>query len=173
MQSTSSATEGMTLEQRIQRLEDTEAVKQLKYRYLHACDRRDIETIGACFAEGAVKIDFGQIGVFDSREGLLDVFVQMACHEHVVDTHHAHNMQVSFDSDTQAQALVDLYFYQVNTQTQMMTMLTGYYTDVYAKKDGQWRIVETAFHPVTTVVSKLTGDAGAHDVQVLMAGRAP
>lgn len=166
-----------TLEQRIQRLEDIEAIKQLKYRYLHACDRRDIDGIRACFADGKVHIDFGQIGVFDNREGLIEVFTQMACHEHVIDTHHAQNPQVELLDETRAKATVDLYFYQVNTQTQMLTMLTGYYTDVYAKqsndKDSKWVIVETTFNSVTSVVQQLTGEPGAHGMQVLMAGRVP
>lgn len=174
--------EERVLEQRIQRLEDIEAIKQLKYRYLHACDRRDIAGIRACFAEGKVHIDFGQIGVFDSREGLIEVFTQMACHEHVIDTHHAQNPQVELLGDgcnRQAKATVDLYFYQVNTQTQVLTMLTGYYTDVYAWQghaangNGAWVIVETTFHPVTSVVQQLTGEPGAHGMQVLMAGRVP
>lgn len=170
-----------SLEQRIQRLEDIEAIKQLKYRYLHACDRRDIDGIRACFADGKVHIDFGQIGVFDNREGLIEVFTQMACHEHVIDTHHAQNPQVELLGETRAKATVDLYFYQVNTQTQVLTMLTGYYTDVYAKQDNasnddvgnKWVIVETTFHPVTSVVQQLTGEPGAHGMQVLMAGRVP
>ena len=62
------------LASRIQRLKNIEAIKQLKALYLHACDRKDIMGIRDCFATGAICIDYGPIGRFDSREGLLAVF---------------------------------------------------------------------------------------------------
>ena len=42
----------MTLEQRIARLEALEAIRQLKHRYLNACDLKEVESIRDCFATG-------------------------------------------------------------------------------------------------------------------------
>ncbi len=58
----------MNLEQRLERLEALEAIRQLKHRYLNACDLKDVEAIRACFATGEVLIDYGPLGVFKDRE---------------------------------------------------------------------------------------------------------
>ena len=39
----------MTLEQRLSRLEAIEAIKQLKARYFHACDRKESAAVRDCF----------------------------------------------------------------------------------------------------------------------------
>ena len=40
------------LRARVQRLEDTEAIRRLKARYLNACDSQQPESARDCFAEG-------------------------------------------------------------------------------------------------------------------------
>ena len=52
----------MNLEQRIARLEALEDIRQLKHRYLNACDLKQVEVIADCFAEGEVLIDYGPLG---------------------------------------------------------------------------------------------------------------
>jgi hypothetical protein len=46
------------LEVRIQKLEDIEAIKQLKARYWFACDQRDAQGIKDCFVDDKLLIDF-------------------------------------------------------------------------------------------------------------------
>ena len=50
------------LEASHQRLQDIEAIKQLKAQYLNACDRQDPEAVRGCFAEGEVIIDMSYFG---------------------------------------------------------------------------------------------------------------
>ncbi|MEK9807487.1 MAG: nuclear transport factor 2 family protein, partial [Halieaceae bacterium] len=52
------------LADRIQRLENIEAIKQLKARWWFACDVRDIEGMRSCYDEANFLIDFGFIGQF-------------------------------------------------------------------------------------------------------------
>ncbi len=79
---------------RLQRLEDIEAIRRLKARYFNACDRKEVEDIRACFVAGPVHIDYGVVGVFADREGLIKVFVDKGCHPHVVDLHHGQNAEI-------------------------------------------------------------------------------
>ena len=53
--------DAMTLEQRIARLEALEAIRELKHRYLNACDLKDVAAIRDCFAQGPVLIDYGPL----------------------------------------------------------------------------------------------------------------
>ena len=145
------------IEQRLQRLEDIEAIRQLKARYFHACDAKDVATIRDCFGSGEIHIDYGAIGQFRARE------------DFVIDMHHGQNAQIHRESAEQASAVWDLYFFQVNMQTGMLTQLAGYYEDRYGKQNGQWVILETVFRVTSSLISQ--NDAGI--LKVIHAGAAP
>ena len=95
--------------QRLQRLEDMEAIRSLKHRYLNACDRKDVESIRGCFAEGPVWIDFGPIGTFRDRDAFIEVYRQMACQPSVIDLHHAANPEITLESAETASACWAIY----------------------------------------------------------------
>ncbi|EOT7836666.1 nuclear transport factor 2 family protein [Pseudomonas aeruginosa] len=48
-----------------------EAIRQLKHRYLKACDLKEVATIRDCFAEGEVAIDYGPVGTFSERDSFV------------------------------------------------------------------------------------------------------
>lgn len=141
------------LSRRIQRLEDIEAIKQLKARYLHACDRKDSEGIRRCFAPGEVVIDYGPIGCFANREELIALFEQMAVGTGIIDAHHAQNPQIHWIDETRAEAIWDLFFFQINPQASGLMQLAGYYEDKYEKRDDEWVITESRFNPTSTVMT--------------------
>jgi len=143
-----------SLEERIQRLEDIEDIKQLKAKYLHSCDIKDIEGIRDCFSAKDVVIDYGAIGTFSDRDSFIEVFQAMACNKHTIDMHHGQNPQINWIDAENASACWDLYFYQVNTETKNLTQLAGSYSDAYEKQNDQWVMVKTAFVISSTVVSE-------------------
>lgn len=157
------------LAQRIQRLEDIESIKQLKAKYLHACDRKDIAAIRECFLASDVIIDYGAIGRFTDREGLIAVFEEMAAKTGVIDAHHGQNPQIEILDNEQAQATWDLYFYQVNPDANTVTQLAGFYKDRYEKTGNEWKIKETVFE----VSSSFMGNYNDESLKVLFAGAAP
>lgn len=143
---------------RLQRMEDIEAIRQLKARYFHACDRKQVDVLRDCFAEGEIFIDYGAIGQFTQREAFLAVYQQMACHPHIIDMHHGQNAQIEWQSPAEARALWDLYFHQINQQTGMLTQLGGFYRDRFIKENGRWVIVETVFTITSTLMTQTSGD---------------
>ena len=143
------------LEQRIQRLEDIEAIRVLKARYFHACDRKDTETIKQCFALGNINIDYGAIGQFTRREDFLEAYQDMACHDYIVDMHHGHNAQIEWISPLEAQATWDLYFHQIDNQSQTHTQLAGFYDDIYQKRNGLWVMVYSKFTVTSSSVTPM------------------
>ncbi len=145
----------MSLEQRIQVLEDIEAIKKLKARYFHACDRKHVDVIRECFVEGDCMIDYGAVGVFKNREGLIDLFTEKACLDSIIDMHHGQNPQITVMSDTIAVAAWDLFFYQINTEADTLMQLAGFYEDKFKKTNKGWRIEETKFNVTSTLVSQL------------------
>ena len=137
--------------QRLQRLEDIEAIKQLKARYLCACDRKQVDIIRNCFIAGPAVIDYGPVGRFDHREGLIDAFNEQGNHDYIIDMHHGQNPQIVIIDEHHARATWQLYFHQLNHKNQTVTQLGAFYDDEYVKQDGEWRISRT----VSTIGSQM------------------
>lgn len=154
---------------RIQRLEDIDAIRQLKARYLHACDRKQIDAVRDCFADGEVMIDYGAIGSFNNREDFLAVYQEKACRPNIIDMHHSHNGQIQWQSAEAATGTWDLYFYQIDTDTGTLIQLGGFYEDRYIKQDDAWKLVETRFNVTSTQVSHVADG----ELKPLFSGVAP
>jgi len=131
------------LPHRLQRLEDLEAIRRLKSRYLNACDQQDPESAKECFAEGEVEIDMGHVGVFRSRDEFAALYKAAGCHPHVLDLHHGGNPEIEFVDDTHAKALWSLDYRNINTKDRTVTFVSLLYHDEYAKIRGEWRITKS------------------------------
>lgn len=162
-----------SIEARLSRLEAIEAIKQLKARYLNACDKKDIERMRSCFAEGDVHIDYGAIGIFTHRDGLIEIFEKMGGGANIVDLHHGQNAEIEIQDATHASADWGLFFYQIDTDTQQIAQLGGHYQDKYQKIDGQWRISSTIFTVHSSYMAKLSNVDQTQQLQVLFAGGQP
>lgn len=154
------------LESRLQHLEDIEAIRQLKARYLFCCDRKDPDGVRECFAPGEVKIDFGRVGVFTHRDQLVDVFTRLGCVEHVIDMHHGVNPQIDLIDDEKARGTWGLHYVMINTRDKQLVELGSYYYDEYIKLDGQWKISATRNVVDSTRIMDISGDTP----KVLFAG---
>lgn len=157
------------IERRVQALEDLEAIRALKARYLSACDRKDPAAMRACFADGRVAIDYGAVGTFDSADALVKLYAEVACHEHMVELHHGANPQIEVLDETRARGTWSLHYFLINTQTKTLTQLAGYYEDEYRKAGGAWRIGATKFVATSTLAMDYTEGVA----KALFAGRAP
>lgn len=144
-----------SLQTRLERLEAIEAIKQLKARYLSACDGKQVEAIRDCFIDGPMTIDYGPIGRFEHRDGLIDVFNRLGNHDYIVDMHHGQNPQIEILSPDAAKGSWQLYFHQINQRENLMTQLGGFYEDEYVCIDGHWLICSTVFTPTSSVTTQL------------------
>lgn len=129
---------------RVQHLEDIEAIRRLKARYLNACDQQDPPAVRACFApDGKCAVIVGHLGVFDTADGFCEMFQAQACHPHVLDKHQGGNAEIDIIDDTHAKALWCLDYRKVDTKDETLTLLSLLYHDDYEKIDGQWKIRRT------------------------------
>ncbi|HTV94972.1 MAG TPA: nuclear transport factor 2 family protein [Steroidobacteraceae bacterium] len=125
---------------RVARLEDLEAIRRLKARYLNACDQQDPDSAKSCFAEGEVLIDMGHVGVFRDREAFAALYRSAGCHPHILDTHHGANPEIEHLDDTHAKGLWSLDYRNINTRDKTVTLASLIYHDEYEKIDGRWKI---------------------------------
>lgn len=144
------------LEQRLARLEAIEAIKQLKARYFHACDTKQVDLIRECFAPGEIVLRYGRIGEFTDREQLVEVFSELACHDHIVEMHHGQNPRIEVEDAVNASGHWGLYYYLIDTRQQTVTQLAGFYQDAYVCVDGQWLISKSEYQVASTQIYNLS-----------------
>ncbi|HLG89102.1 MAG TPA: nuclear transport factor 2 family protein [Alphaproteobacteria bacterium] len=141
-----------SLNRRLQKLEDIEAIRKLKARYLNACDQHVPAEVRACFADGKVPIIVGHLGSYDTADGFVAMYKQAACHDYVLEAHHGANGEIDIVDDTHAKGLWGLSWRCVNSKDKTLTFVSLQYHDEYVKVDGKWKISATrsdfksAFH---------------------------
>ena len=104
----------MTLEERLQRLEDDRAIRDLKARYLRACDTKDPDTVRDTLAPKGAVIAYEGFPPFDNREDFVAIYRQMGCTPDIFDIHHAANGIITFESATRARGQWSLFFHNIN-----------------------------------------------------------
>lgn len=157
------------LESRLQKLEDAEAIRQLKSRYFFACDRKEPQIVRSCFADGAVEIDYGAVGRFDNADALVALYTEVGCHDYMVEMHHGANAQIEVHDGERASGRWSLHYFLINTKTRTCTQLGGQYEDEYRKIGGQWKISRTRFVATSTLVL----DINEALAKIVFAGRVP
>lgn len=133
------------LEVRIQKLEDIEAIKQLKARYWFACDQRDAQGIKDCFVDDKLLIDFGFIGQFTDINKFISLFLEMTDKPSHIDLHHGLAPEIEITNAVSAKGRWRMQFQLIETQTQVVQFMGGYYQDTYRKDEGGWKIETTEY----------------------------
>ena len=125
----------MNLEDRIQRLEDIEAIKQLKAEYCAYCDDGyNPDGIAKLYMENAVW-DGHALGRFEGREAIREFF-RGAPQQISFAIHNVMNPRIEVDGET---AKGEWYLLQPMTDTNGQGIwLTAVYHDRYRKVDGVW-----------------------------------
>lgn len=149
----------LNLEQRVAQLEALEAIRQLKHRYLNACDLKEVETIRACFASGPVLIDYEAVGRFEDRDSFVDLYASLACQPQVRDSHHGTNPEIELIDDKHARGRWALGYFNLDAATGVTRRLGVVYDDEYRRIGGVWKIVQTRSRILSVVAGRDTPPA--------------
>lgn len=149
------------LEARIARLEDVEAIRKLKARYLRACDLKQVEAVRDSFLPGRVRIAYQGFDIFEDRDAFVEVYREMACQGGVYDIHHAHNAEIEITGADTATGLWSLDFRTILLASSSVTRLAVEYSDIYRKRDGRWWIEETESRITSFLTEEIAEDGFA------------
>ncbi|MFT4562085.1 MAG: ketosteroid isomerase-like protein [Gammaproteobacteria bacterium] len=125
------------LEKRITRLEDIEAIKQLKALYCEICDdMHNPDRIASVFAEDAIweSPDFGQAKGHDEIRQLFQNFKD----KFSFSQHNIMNPRVEVDGNS-ATGIWYIAGPWTETEGSKETWMMARYDDDYVKIDGQWK----------------------------------
>lgn len=128
----------MTLEERVQRLEDINAIRNLKFAYWDCLDSRDLDRMMTLFTEDA-RLDIPSMGV--EKQGREDVVNSAAgLPDCVMSCHQGHQHFIEITGDGTAHGTADLRDDLFNAYTGAEFRGRGYYDEEYVKIDGCWYI---------------------------------
>ena len=126
------------LERRIQILEDIEAIKKLKGKYIRCVDKKLWKELETCFVEDA-EAHYGENLDFQSRKAILDFLKGSLGQDIFISSHECHLPEIDITSDTTAKAKWQLHDYLIIQPNSTMTGW-AYYDEEYVKAEGEWKI---------------------------------
>lgn len=161
------STDAAALEQRLQALEDLNAIKDLKASYLRACDRKQPEQMRECFVAQGALIEADGFPAFNDREGWVQLFTELAVNNpNIMDMHHGQNPQIVLTGPDSASGVWDLHFSQINVKERTVVSMAGEYRDEYVRHNGRWLIKSSRFRQTSFQMRKV-GEDGSETVLAL------
>jgi len=155
---------------RLARLEDDRAIRDLKARYLRACDAKDPAGVRDTLRPAGAVIAYDGFPRFDDRDAFVAVFESLGCAPGIHDIHHGANGVIDFEGPDRARGRWSLLFHNINLGARTLTQLGVEYDDVYVREDGRWWIAETRSRRLSCLIQGVD-DAGRPVVTVM--GDAP
>ena len=125
----------MDLVQRVEQLEAREAIRTLVADYSMAVDDRDVDTIGALFAENGIFGHADKSAVMHGREEIVD-FYNGRLGDMGPTYHYPHSHKITFSDPHSAQGIVLAH---AELSQEGKTYYTGLrYYDKYQQQDQKW-----------------------------------
>jgi len=126
-----------TLEERIKRLEEIEAIKKMKAEYVLACDERRWDDAVRYFTSRAV-VAFGPFGKFESRQELEKFFKETMPVTIGFTIHRLSNPIIEVKGDT-AKGIWYCEIPSTHIPTNKAILQQGTYFDEYIKEGNEWK----------------------------------
>lgn len=134
-------TPAAALEERVRRLEDREAIREILHHYTRAVDRNDVGGIVSCYTEDGCFLPGDKSKPVSGRENIMEVLGRLMNADIKTSAHHIANQQIYFETPDMAVVYACFYanksFYQGREDE---ITWGGYELRVVRDTDGEWRI---------------------------------
>ncbi len=141
-------------------LEEIEAIRQLKYRYLRAVDLKDFALLASTFTADAVSAYDGGNQSHHGREAIID-WLRSAVDNEIVTLHQVHHPEIELTGPSTAKGRWYLEDRVINPgegtpEMPARSILSGtaFYSDEYVKQSGEWLISLTGYERVYVELRK-------------------
>jgi hypothetical protein len=126
-------------------LDELEAIKRLKYRYLRCLDQKRWDELETCFSEDATSAYSGGKFSFDGRDAIMDFLRKSMGADSFLSSHTVHHPEIELTSDTTATGIWALHDVVIETRANIVIRGAAFYRDEYVKVDGEWKISSTGY----------------------------
>lgn len=125
-------------------LDEIEAIKRLKYKYMRCLDLKRWDEMEECFTEDACAAYSGGQYSFQGRAKIIDFF-RGAMGPEMITAHHVHHPEIELTSESTALGTWALEDTVIHTGFDFTLRGAAFYQDEYVKTDGRWRIRATGY----------------------------
>jgi len=140
------------INERIKLIHAVNAIKNLKFKYLNACDSKKPAEILSCFYMDQVYINFEDFGIFSSAQAMVKKYELNSCHDHLIEQHAGKNEIIKLFSSNQASGFWSLSYSLIDTLKNINLYITGTYEDLYVRDEcDNWFIQKTVFKKRTSM----------------------
>lgn len=146
----------MTIEERLQRLEDIEEIRKLRNRYHHSLNEGQYENCRALFTEDAI-VELGYLARYEGLDAIDRGFRAMGQRDRFFIKQFVHGHDVNVDGDT---GTGTSYLEARYGRFGVSYVVAGRYDDIYARTGGVWKfrsMIAELFYTVPNGVG-WTGD---------------
>ena len=126
-------------------LQELEAIKVLKYKYMRCIDQKRWKELESTFAEDATSSYGGGKYSFEGRDAVLTFLVEAMDRDTFLSSHRVHHPEIEFTSDATATGTWALEDYVIDLQHGITLHGAAFYNDRYVKRDGEWKIQHTGY----------------------------
>ena len=129
-------------------LQETEAIKRLKYRYLRCLDQKRWDELADCFTPDAtVAYGDGQYS-FSGRDAIMQFLRDALGSPTKITTHRCHQPEIDLNGPTTAVGTWALDDIVIDTTANFTLRGAAFYRDEYVKVDGHWKIRSTGYRRI-------------------------
>ena len=133
------------LESRITVIEDIEAIKRLKAKYLRCIDMKLWDEVVECFTEDATT-DYtdGQYQQ-QGRDQIVGFLKKGLGRDHFFGFHQCHHPEIEMTGKTTARGVWSLHYYMIDSREKKGYQCGAFYKDEYVKVNGTWKMKSTGY----------------------------
>jgi hypothetical protein len=126
-------------------LQELEAIKRLKYKYLRCLDQKRWNELAECLAKDATSAYSGGKYSFEGRDAIMEFLESAMGADSFLSSHTVHQPEIEFTSETTATGVWALNDTVIETNANIIIRGAAFYEDEYVKVDGAWKIKSTGY----------------------------
>jgi hypothetical protein len=126
-------------------LQELEAIKRLKYKYLRCLDQKRWDELAECFTEDARSAYSGGRYAFQGRHAIMEFLKKAMGAPSFLSSHRVHHPEIELTSPTTATGVWALEDTVIETNAQITIRGAAFYTDEYVKVGESWKIRATGY----------------------------
>ena len=126
-------------------LDEIEAIKRLKYKYLRCLDTKSWAELAECFTEDAISTyDSGKY-TFEGRDQIIGFLEKALGPSTMLTLHQVHHPEIELTSATTATGTWYLEDMVIDTRSNTTLRGASFYHDEYVKQGGAWKLKSTGY----------------------------
>lgn len=129
----------------LEKLEEVEAIKRLKYRYMRSIDQKLWDEMRDCFTPDATTSYSGGKYAFAGIEAIMKFMTESMDRPSFLSSHRVHHPEIEITSESTASGRWALDDYVIDTQHGLTIHGAAFYEDRYVKVGDAWKIQHTGY----------------------------